>query len=194
MATAFSPWVGGDGSMGDIVHQLLRHIALVWIAVWFLDWICHLRSRIETTSGLQESVHHVLQLGLVGVGVALAFILRPSLPLVFVLSVLWAMHEWLAWRALEISQGQRAILPVEHLLHSFKDILPLCAICLVAVLVGDEVPRAPLKRDLPAAAMDGRLLATCLAFLAFVFIPYMEELARCLFAQEGLDDDGRGGP
>src|ERR1700683_1844172 len=50
-----------------VMHRYISYIALpVWLASGFLDYIWHRRTKIETTSGLEESLMHSLMMAEAG--------------------------------------------------------------------------------------------------------------------------------
>jgi hypothetical protein len=52
---------------------LLMFVVLpVWLLAGLADYLCHRATNIETTSGVRESMLHLVQFGLVGIPVTLA--------------------------------------------------------------------------------------------------------------------------
>lgn len=102
---------------------------LVWLAAGLGDFACHRRTDLPRTSGVAESVMHLLQIGVLGVAivVGLAFELGPAIA--WVLAGLVVVHSVLGYVDTRIAFGRkRVILPVEQHLHSVMDMAPVVAL------------------------------------------------------------------
>lgn len=170
------------------VHALLFFILPLWLLAGFGDWLCHRRQDIAHTSGLPESILHLLLIAQGGAGVLAGLLLEINAGvLAFMLGCL-LLHELTVWIDLRYSGRLRKIPPVEQMMHSLQEVLPLTAFILVALLHWDQfmalVMMAPgaqwgfaWKADpLPWTAIAG-LLAAC---LVFALLPFGEEFLRCL--------------
>lgn len=171
-----------------MVHALLLFILPLWLLAGFGDWLCHRRQDIAHTSGLPESMLHLLLIAQGGAGVLAGLLLEINAGvLAFMLGCL-LLHELTVWIDLRYSERLRKIPPVEQMMHSLQEVLPLTAFILVALLHWDQfmalVTLAPAGRwefawkadPLPWTAVAG-LLAAC---LIFALLPFGEEFLRCL--------------
>ena len=165
---------------------LIFFILPLWIAAGLADYFCHRVTRIETTSGVGESILHLLQFGLVGLPVTAALFLDSNAGFFLGAVILLVLHHAVAAVDLVYANPRRHVAPREQMVHSFLEIMPLTALVLLAVihwpqflsLFGAGNERAiftPTIRVLPAP-----LIAAVLgAATVFNFLPYVEELWRC---------------
>ncbi len=104
----------------------------LWIAAGAADWWCHRRTRIEaTTTGLAESAFHWALFLQMGAAVLAALLLEPTAGLVAFLLAMWLLHEAATWLELRMVAPARTITPLEQMVHSFMEILPLAGILLL---------------------------------------------------------------
>ena len=163
----------------------------LWLAAGLCDYVCHRASAIERTSGTPESILHLIQFGLVGLPIVAALFLavKAGLLLAFILFIL--LHHAVAFADVRYANHMRVVTPVEQMVHSFLEILPITAFLLIGALHfgqlaalfggGNEVaqwmPR-PKPHPLPvwysASVLAGAFVLN--------FLPYSEELVRCLRA------------
>jgi hypothetical protein len=167
---------------------LLMFVILpVWIAAGLADYFCHRASRIAETSGTRESLLHLSQFFLIGLPVALALFLRANAGLFLLMAICILMHHAVAFVDVRYANSTRKVAPLEQMIHSFLEVIPITAFLLLAVLhwpqvqalfgMGGEPARlVPELRPLPGAYVVSILGS------AFVFnlVPYLEELWRCL--------------
>jgi len=106
-------------------------VMALWIAAGTMDWWCHRRTRIEATSGLAESVFHLALFFQMGAAVLAALFLRPTAGLVAFLLAMWLLHEVATWLELRMVAPVRTITPLEQMVHSFMEILPLAGVMLL---------------------------------------------------------------
>ncbi|NUO75868.1 MAG: hypothetical protein HOQ32_07625 [Lysobacter sp.] len=108
-------------------------VYLIWLLAGGLDFACHRRTDLASTSGLRESALHLLQLALMGGGIVLWLALPIGRALLAVLVVVVAAHAVLGYLDTRQAYGRRDIRPFEQHLHSVLDIAPVAALCWVAV-------------------------------------------------------------
>src|SRR5690242_11253546 len=68
------PWIPLPGVPAPDTNTLVRRFIMyfivpLWHAAGLADWLCHRRTAIEKTTGLKESLIHLLMLGEMGVPV-----------------------------------------------------------------------------------------------------------------------------
>lgn len=189
--------------MSDEFAQLLLMYFLIplWIAAGFADWICHRRSDIEHTAGVKETLIHLLMFVEVGMPLLAALLLDINALVIVVMISAFFIHEATALWDVSYAVSKRLVSPLEQHVHSFLEMLPLLAICIVCLVhqnqllalvgMGNEAARfdVALKTDLLPTAY-------VVAFLAFAFVfnivPYLNELwqpSRSMLAGP-LNDDG----
>lgn len=104
----------------------------LWIAAGAVDWWCHRRTRIEATpKGLAESAFHWALFLQMGAAVLAALLFEPTAGVVAFLLAMWLLHEAATWLELRMVAPARTITPLEQMVHSFMEILPLTGILLL---------------------------------------------------------------
>ena len=177
------------------IAALLLALAVMplWVAAGLADWYCHRRTAIEATSGWRESAFHLLlfaQMGLAGLGV---LFLEVNALLVALVGLLWLAHEACTWLELRYVVPRREVRPVEQMIHSFLELLPLVALALLLLLaasdpLGLSSPEQwrlrPKEEPLPA----GQALGVLGTIFVFNVVPLLEEAWRCWSARTALPD------
>ena len=105
----------------------------LWTIAGRLDFVCHRRTNLSSTSGLAESRLHLVQLVLMGAGTVLVLWLQATAALAVVLLAVVIAHAVAGYRDTRNAfEAGRTILPVEQHLHSILDIAPWVAWAAVA--------------------------------------------------------------
>jgi hypothetical protein len=171
-------------------YLLLGLVVLpLWVAAGFIDYVCHRAARIQTNSGTPESLLHLVQFSLIGLPVMLALFLRANAGFFLFALFCILLHHIVAYIDVRYADTTREVAPAEQMVHSFLELLPIAAFLLLAVAewpqflalfgLGMETRRfAPEPRSLSPVYTAAILAA---AFL-FNFVPYLEELVRCVRA------------
>ena len=170
--------------MTGFLCSTLQTLVILWIAAGFLDWICHRHSHIETTAGIKESLFHLVQLLLVGIGFAVSIFFPLSLLVIFSLCMLWSAHQFVTLLELTFVAGKRVISPLEQMTHSFMEVLPLTGIILLAALLADPAFPPGTRKSFAQSwdqAPNFSIFASA-GILLFIIIPFSEEFVRCLSA------------
>lgn len=163
------------------MHQtatwLLMYAVLpLLIVAGFADWLCHRATDIESTSGLRENFVHWLMFGQIGSGIAAVVFFEVNTTVVLWVGFVFLLHELTVWLELRYTVDRREVRPIEQVVHSFMEMLPLVALALLFVIAsptdGLRLRRAPL----PA----GYLFYTGIAVLLFNVAPLLEETVRCM--------------
>src|SRR4051812_21500107 len=125
----------------DVVSvTILLAITLpLWLLAGFGDWWCHRRTLIHRTSGPRESVLHLVLYLVIAVPLALGLFLRINAPLLVFMVACVCAHSAIALWDSSYSQPRRYISPVEQMIHSHLEMLPVFALGLVLVLHWDAV-------------------------------------------------------
>jgi hypothetical protein len=169
---------------------LLMFVAMpLWLAAGAADWALHRRARIEATAGVRESVLHTLMFAEMGVAVLAVLLLEVNAGVLALCMAAFMAHELTVYVDLRWAAPRRSISPLEQMVHSVQEILPLSAIALLASLhwdqalslVGldggwDAASFAPVpRRDMFPPAYVGTVIAGGLLLAGC----YAEELWRC---------------
>lgn len=180
----------------DVIAQgaqiLLGFVVIpAWLAAGLCDYFCHRASCIERTSGTRESVLHLIQFGLVGLPIVAALFLKVNAGLLLAFIFFILLHHAVAFADVRYANHARAVTPVEQMVHSFLELLPITAFLLIGALHfgqlaslfggGGEIAQwAPRIKLHPLPAWYS---ASVLAGAAILnFLPYVEELVRCMRA------------
>src|SRR5437660_8239774 len=124
--------------MRDAAVFLLMYVVYpLWVVAGFADWACHARTSIATTSGLKENALHWVMYAEIGVGmVAVALFEIDAAVLAIVLAVL-IVHEATVYWDLHYSAPRREVGPLEQMVHSFLELLPLVSLALLVVIASN---------------------------------------------------------
>jgi hypothetical protein len=168
-----SPATAADWLLGGVLFPL-------WLAAGMGDYLCHRATHIEKTSGIPESITHLITASLMGTGAIALMFFEFNVFLLIFLTLLFIAHEVVVQIDLRVAQPLREISPIEQQVHAFLEATPLAALAVVgaAVLIDgryDFVLR--LREQMPAAM---RIVAMLLAMTALGALPYWEEFWRCL--------------
>lgn len=151
---------------------------LLWLLAGCADFRCHRRSDLPHTSGLAESLLHVLQMGLMGTLVLAWLAARPFLPLLALSALLVLAHALAGYADTRTAWGRRPVTPLEQHIHSVLDAAPWAALGIAAYGQGAAALargwtwewRAPLP---PAWVW----IAVLLPALLLCMVPLLAELA-----------------
>ena len=163
----------------SLIVLLAGLLYALWLAAGLADYLCHRRTDIAATSGVAESWLHFLQFLVLGLGLLLGVLLAIT-PLVFALiAATVGAHSVLAFFDVSYTQGRRFISSLEQHVHGYMEVLPVVAVCLLAVFNWREVTAAPwiLRWKSPplASAISLALLGS---FFVLAGTPIVEELIR----------------
>lgn len=152
----------------------------LWLASGLGDYLCHRATRIEATSGIRESIFHLVLASATGSGVLMLLFLEINLALVLILTALFAVHEVVTQLDLRWSTARREITAIEQQIHAFLEAVPFAALVVLWLLVLSTTDTS-LSLTLRAEPISPRFTISILAAMAlFGALPYWEEFARCL--------------
>jgi hypothetical protein len=187
-------WRGGSRAATDDVARrfLLYAVMPVWSVAGFLDWLWHKQTKIETTSGVKESVMHLLMMAEAGAPILTGMFLEMNAGALALMGAGWLMHEaTVAWDV-SYSISRRTIFPREQHTHSYMETIPFDIVVTFACLypeqflamcgLGPEKADFKLRfRKKPIPLKDFAAIVTCMGLVAG--LPHLEELWRCYRAQ-----------
>lgn len=170
-------------------HFLMYLVVPGWLLAGLADYFCHRVSHIERTSGVGESLLHVLQFAEVGVPLLAALFLEINAAVLLIMLAGLALHQATAVWDVRYANATRRVAPAEQHVHGILEMTPAIATAIIAILnwpdftslfgIGDarfvlELKHAPLSAWYLAVVMTGVVLCGVL--------PYGEELLRTLRA------------
>lgn len=169
--------------MADTARLVLMYAVFpLWVAAGLADWACHRRTHIATTTGLPENIFHWVMSAQIGVGMLAVAFLETNGAVLAIVAAVFVVHELTVYWELRFTAPKRQVAPMEQMVHSFLELLPLVSLVLLAVMAWPEwgVFELRAKREpWPPAYLLG---AFGLAVL-FNALPLLEETWRCLKAR-----------
>lgn len=182
-------------SAGDLAMRRLTayFIVPVWVTAGFLDALYHRRTKIETTSGLEESLLHSVMMAEAAPPVLAALFLEITPTALAAMMAFSALHEATVLWDLWYTESRRTIHAGEQVVHTFLESPPLLATA-AAIATHWEEFRVLLDRRGQVDWTDLRfrqpplprrtIAAIFTALLLFGAIPHADELRRCIRAKE----------
>jgi hypothetical protein len=177
--------------VADTKHLLINLILYGLLPLWgitgFIDWICHRRSQVESTSGLKESLIHSLMGVQLGIPILLCLTFSVNALILLICVATWLAHEFVAHWDVKYSAPRRTITIWEVHVHNYMATVPLYLLMLIVVINWDVAVRLlhgsgqfSLQRlDKPIGSDS--YLPEYLTFMTVLCVfPYLEENYRCL--------------
>ena len=179
--------------MTDILlqHFLMYLVVPVWLLAGLADYFCHRASHIERTSGIAESLLHLLQFGEVGVPLLAALFLEINAGVLLVMLAGLVLHQATAMWDVRYANATRRVTPIEQHVHGVLEMAPAVATAVVAILhwpqfmallgAGDADFAVQLKHSpLPGWYLGAVMLGVGLCGA----LPYGEELLRTVRSRQ----------
>jgi hypothetical protein len=168
-------------------NVLMYFILPLWLAAGFADYLCHRAAHIERTSGVKESLLHLLQFAEIAVPILAALFLEINALIILMMIVCFLLHEATAFWDVSYASQTREVSPIEQHVHSFLEMLPLMGLLMVIVLHWDQflslfgLAPASFAIAMKQPPLPWTYIATMLTLvLIFEVLPYLEELIRTL--------------
>lgn len=169
-----------------LVFNALLYLALpMWVIFGFLDYLCHRATRIETTSGLRESVLHAVMGIQVGLAIFVGLFFDINVLVFLIMLVVLISHEVVAHYDVKLAGHAREITIWEMHVHSFLEVIPFMIMAMVVILRWDIFLNLVTFRwagqmSLTLNPQDtGYILRYHLLVMGLGLLPYTEELFRC---------------
>jgi hypothetical protein len=163
-----------DLTIGLLVYVLYP----LWLAAGAVDYVCHRRTNIAETAGVVESSLHVAQFITMVILFVCAVIFEPTLAVITILAAVAILHLVLSYVDVVYTERKRYISPLEQHAHAFMDVLPIVAVCLLAILglsAQQSEPGAAFRAQSASAVQLALLIGS---FLVFAGGPVIEEFVR----------------
>lgn len=172
-----------------LINLILYGLLPLWGVAGFIDWCCHRATKVESTSGLKESLIHSLMGIQLGIPIILCLLFEVNVLVLFVCVAMWLLHEVVAHWDVYYATPRRHISIWEVHVHNYMATVPLYLLMLIVILNWDVALKAvtfnwagqfTLHR-LERRPGGGGYLPGYLAFMtALCVFPYLEENIRCL--------------
>ena len=175
-----------------LVNLLLYVFLPLWGLAGFVDWCCHRATKIETTSGIAESILHSIMGIQIAIPILLCLLFKVNVLTLVICLAVWVMHELVAHFDVHYAAQKRHISIWEMHAHSYLATLPLYMLSLIFILNWETVAKlvtfnwqGEFNFMLVEKAHGGdSYLPVYLGFMTlFCVFPYMEELLRCSIAK-----------
>lgn len=178
-----------------LLNLILYGLLPLWGVAGFIDWCCHRATKVESTSGLKESLVHSLMGIQLGIPILLCLLFEVNVLILLICVLMWLMHEVAAHWDVHYATPRRHISIWEVHVHNYMATVPLYLLMLIAILNWEVTKKAitfdwageltlhPL-RERPGG---GFYLPAYLTFMAILCVfPYIEENIRCLRHSQAL--------
>jgi hypothetical protein len=172
----------------------------IWMLAGLADYFCHRGSDIEHTSGAPESIMHLTQFGLVGLPLAAGLFFKVDAGVLMLMALFVVLHHTIAYVDVRYANQTRVVRPIEQIVHSFLELLPVTAFLLMVCLEFDQLEgilgfggaEADFAFHLRTPPLPvWYVLPVLLGALIMGLAPYLEELYRCLRVQCFVSQAGR---
>jgi hypothetical protein len=166
---------------------LLYFVVPLWLCAGVADWFCHRAAHIESTTGVKESLIHLLMFAEVGLALLAGIFLEINAGIILLMILIFLMHEATALWDVSYAVTARRVGPFEQHVHSFLELIPLMAILCVVLLhwrqflslLGMDPEPARFTLSLKSEKLPTSYVSTLFsAILLFEVLPYVEELRR----------------
>ena len=172
----------------EVTRNVLMYFILpLWLVAGFADYLCHRAAHIEETSGVKESLLHLLQFSEIAIPILAALFLEINALIILLMIVCFLLHEATAYWDVSYANRTREVSPIEQHVHSFLEMLPLMGLLMVIVLHWEQfmslfgLAPASFAIALKQPPLPWSYIGTMLTLvLLFEALPYLEELVRTL--------------
>ncbi|WP_299006636.1 diguanylate cyclase [uncultured Shewanella sp.] len=172
-----------------LISTLLYIFLPLWGIAGFVDWCCHRATRIESTSGLKETLMHSVMGIQMGLPIVLCLLFDVNALILLICFLTWFMHEIVAHLDVRYAAPRRKISIWEMHAHTYLGSLPLYMLISIVVINWEHFIK--LITFNWAGEMSFNLLenphgttsylSVYLTFMAIVCVfPYIEENIRCI--------------
>lgn len=174
-----------------LLYFLMYIVVPVWLLAGLADYFCHRGAHIERTSGVAETLLHLLQFALVGVPLLAALFLEVNAAVLLIMLAGLVLHQAAAIWDVRYANATRRVAPAEQHVHGVLEMAPAIATAVVGIpnwadflsLFG--IGAAGFGLELKHVPLPGwYLAAVLLGVLLCGVLPYGEELLRTLRAAQ----------
>jgi hypothetical protein len=179
----------------------LLYVALpIWAIPGFADYLCHRKTKIETTSGTHESLTHALMMTSIGIPSLMALLLEINASTLVALLSGCLVHEGIVIWDVAYASDRREVTTTEQHVHSFLEVLPFMSLSFIMCMHWDQVlavfGKGPSKADYSIRLKEKPIHPLYLAVIGalltgLVAVPYAEEFVRCFRVDHTLKPHGK---
>jgi hypothetical protein len=175
------------------IDQLLFHVILygclpLWLIMGCIDWYCHKASMIEKTTGVKESIYHIVMGAQIGVPVFLGLFFEINVLLLLIFLFMLILHEWCAHHDVKYALDTRKITMLETHVHSFMEVIPFVVVLLLVCMRWSAFVDlitlnwgGQLSFVLLNTPVDRTYIAGYVTFMLLAdVVPYIGEFVRCV--------------
>ncbi|HZX86526.1 MAG TPA: hypothetical protein VFF19_23345 [Reyranella sp.] len=172
-------------------HFLVYLVVPIWLLAGLADYFCHRASHIERTSGVTESLLHLLQFAQVGVPLLAVLFLEINAAVLLVMLTGLVLHQATAMWDVRYANATRRVTPIEQHVHGVLEMTPAMATALVAILHWPQflallgAGEADFSLQFKRSPLPGWYLgAVMLGVVLCGVLPYGEELWRTVRSRQ----------
>jgi hypothetical protein len=172
-----------------LINLILYGLLPLWGIAGFIDWCCHRATKVESTSGLKESLIHSVMGVQLGIPILLCLTFEINVLILLLCLAMWLLHEVIAHWDVHYATPLRKISIWEVHVHNYMATVPLYLLMLIVVLNWETAVKLmtldwagefTLTR-VSAPYGSSSYLPGYLSFMAVLCVfPYLEENIRCL--------------
>ncbi|HEX3992922.1 MAG TPA: hypothetical protein VHX39_17260 [Acetobacteraceae bacterium] len=165
--------------------MLQYFVVPLWVTAGIADWWCHRATKIEETTGLKETLIHLLMLGEAGLPVLAGLFLEFDAQVLSWMIAAFFQHEATAMWDVNYAVTEREVTPVEQHVHGVLEMVPLMAVAFIGLhwpqlqeLAGlrTEPPKPIRRKKEPLSATYA--VGAAMAMLVLEVLPCVEEAVR----------------
>ncbi len=157
-----------------------------WLIFGLADYFCHRASQIEKTTGVKESILHIIMGGQIAIPIFLGLYFEINVLLLLMAFAVLIFHEWVAHHDVAYAASNRHVSIWEIHVHSFLEVLPFVVVGLIvckkwsAFIDLITLNWAGHMSLVPKTIHDWHYTTFYFALMIIADVaPYMEELWRC---------------
>jgi len=172
-----------------LINALLFFFLPLWGIAGFVDWCCHKATKIETTSGLKESLMHSLMGIQMAIPIVMCLVFYVNVLVLIICIIAWFCHEIVAHWDVHYASPRRKISIWEMQAHTYLGSLPLYMLASIIIINWQQflsLITFDWTGNMSLIWIEdphgGELfIPTYVTFMAVVCVfPYLEENIRCL--------------
>lgn len=174
----------------DLLINVMLYLFLpLWGIAGFVDWCCHRATKIESTSGLKESLMHSLMGVQMAIPIVLCILFQVNVLILIICIITWISHELVAHYDVHYASPRREISIWEMHAHTYLGSLPLYMLTSIIVINWEQFllliklqwagSMSLIWIDEPHGTELYFPMYVIFMMLVCVF-PYIEENIRCL--------------
>jgi hypothetical protein len=172
-----------------LINVMMYGFLPLWGVAGFVDWCCHRATKIESTSGIKESLMHSLMGVQMGIPIVLCLIYYVNVLILLICIITWVSHEVVAHWDVRYAAPKREISIWEMHAHTYLGSLPLYMLTSILVINWDifqQLVTLNWAGNMSLVLVEephgtSSYLPVYFMFMAAVCVfPYIEENLRCL--------------